>query len=403
MAPKLLPCPDVRRRIAAQAKRMTLLATFPCKDLRGNRAFVICADAQETQDDYRFFLEKLAPHKTGNFEILIGGAGDADLVEAFELRLCDTLAGSSAQSIRELEKIIKTEFLDYTKNEIGPFLKKRKSEVRFVIGAHALATKECDCWVTKASRLKPLREVHLLGIDHVIYKHLAARLYSEGMPLSQAFRACLYLLSIAKKTSNAVDGPSSLGILANYGLKMEDPDYISEVEDHLSELTTAADGLFVALPDLGMSAVEFEATLQEFLREVWAIRKKYVTIAGLRIAVDVMRGANKGYSPFVFPQGAGISIDPTVEGEGIVVNDDPYQGLWVGSFRNGNMLNQERSASRLRLCGKRREFGGQVFVEVVPCKLPLASHHNQNESCISGTWLETLSASDTEDVPDRTQ
>jgi hypothetical protein len=224
------------------------------------------------------------------------------------------------------------------------------------------------------------------------------------MPLGQALRACLYLLSIAKKTSNAVDGPSSLGILTTYGLQMEDAEYISEVEDHLSELTAATDRLFVALPDLGMSAVEFEATLQDFLRDVWAIRKKYVTIAGLRIAVDVMSGANKGYSPFVFPQGAGISIGPTVEGGGIEVNDDPYKGLWVGGFRSANMMfTQEHSASRLRLCGKRREFGGQVFVEVVPCKLPPASHHNQNESCISGTWLETLSASDTEDGPAGTQ
>jgi hypothetical protein len=222
------------------------------------------------------------------------------------------------------------------------------------------------------------------------------------MPLSQALRACLYLLSIAKKTSSAVDGPSSLGILANYGLQMEKPDYISEVEEHLSELTTAADRLFVALPDLGMSAVEFEATLQDFLREVWAIRKKYVTIAGLRIVVDTLSGSEKSYSPFIFPRGAGISIDPTFEGEGVVVNDDPYQGLWVGSFR-GNMLNQERSASPFRLCGKRREFGGQVFVEVVPCKLPPANHHNQNESCISSRWLETLSASDTEDDPVGTQ
>lgn len=381
---------------------MTLLASFPCLDFSGNKAFVICADAQETIDDYRFFLEKLEPQKTGNFEVLIGGAGDADLVEAFELRLCDTLAGSSARSIKELESIIKSEFLDYTKNEIAPFLKKRKSEVRFVIGAHASTTKECGCWVTRASRLKRLHGVHLLGIDHAIYKHLATRLYSERMPLGQALRACLYLLSIAKKTSNAVDGPSSLGILSNNGLQMEEADYISEVEDHLSELTSATDRVFVALPDLGMSAVEFEASLQDFLREVWAIRKKYVTIAGLRIATDVISGTKRFYSPFVFPQGAGISIDPTAEGEGVVVHDDPYQGRWVGSFR-GDMLNQERSASRLRLCGKRREFGGQVFVQVVPCKLPEGSQHNQNESCISDRWLETLTARNIADGPAHTQ
>jgi hypothetical protein len=383
-------------RLREGSKRVTLLASFPCLDFSGNKAFVICADAQETSDDYRFFLEKLEPQKTGNFELLIGGAGDADLVEAFELRLCETLAGSSAQSINQLESIIKSEFLDYIKNEVAPYLAKRKSEVRFVIGAHASITKECGCWVTKASRLKRLGEVHLLGIDHAIYKHLAARLYSEGMPVGQALRACLYLLSIAKKTSNAVDGPSSLGILSNDGLQMQDADYIGEVENHLSELTAATDKGFVALPDLGMSAIEFEATLQEFAREAWAIRKKYVTMAAARIELDIRQGKKILYDSFKFPKGTGIGVNVT-DGE-LTVYDDPHKGLWVGSFR-GNELDQKRTASRLRLCGKRREVGGRVVVEVLPCKLPQKSHHTQNESCISDKWLETLSANDIEDAP----
>ena len=379
---------------------MTLLTTFPCKDATGNNAFIVCADAQQTQGDYRFFLEKLEPRRTGNFEIVIGGAGYADLVEAFELRITSTLSASQATTIAEFKAVVQSELLDYVKNEVAAFLRKKDAQIRFVIGARAIQANECGCWITKASRLKRVTSFELLGVDEPIYRHLAKRLYSDNLTIGQALRACLYLLSIAKATSTAVGGQSSLAILCDYKLNMESREYINEAEEHLQELTAANDKVSVALPDLGMSAIEFEATLQEFSREAWAIRKKYVTMAALRIALDVQEGKKLSYHRFKFPEGTGIGVNVS-DGE-LTVYDDPHKGLWVGSFR-GNELDQKRTASRLRLCGRRRELGGQVVVEVVPCKLPQSSHHNQNESCISDKWLETLSANDIEDDPVDTQ
>jgi hypothetical protein len=182
---------------------------------------------------------------------------------------------------------------------------------------------------------------------------------------------------------------------------MEEPEYIGEAEDHLKELTATADKLFVTLPDLGMSAVEFEAALQEFLREVWAIRKRYVTIAGCRIAIATMSGKQTSVPKFKFPKGAGISINESGD-DAITVHDDPYQGLFVGSFW-GPDFNQKYSPSRIRLCGRKHVFGNQVSVEVVPCELPLNIQHNENENCISSKWLQTLPATDTEDDSSHTQ
>jgi hypothetical protein len=375
---------------------VTLLTTFPCKDATGNDAFIVCADAQETLGDYRFFLDKLEPRRTGNFEIVIGGAGYSDLVEAFELRITSTLTASQATTIGEFEAVVQSELLDYVKNEVAAFLRKKDARIRFVIGARAIQTNKCGCWITKASRLKRVTSFELLGVDEPIYRHLAKRLYSDNLTIGQALRACLYLLSIAKATSTAVGGQPSLAILCDYKLNMESLEYIREAEEHLQELTAANDKVSVALPDIGMAAIEFEATLQEFVREAWVIRKKYVTMAAARIVLDIQQGKGTLFDRFKFPEGTGIGVN-VVDGE-LTVYDDPHKGLWVGSFR-GNELDQNRTASRLRLCGKRREFGGQVFVEVVPCKLPQNTQHKPNENCISGKWLETLSASDIEDDP----
>lgn len=330
---------------------MTLLTTFPCKDATGNSAFIVCADAQETiGTDFRFFLEKLESRRTGNFEIVIGGAGDADLIEAFELRITGTLTALQISTITEFEAAVQSELLDYVKYEVAAFLRKKNARIRFVIGARAIQTNECGCWTTKASRLKRISSFELLGVDEPIYRHLAKRLYSDHLTIGQALRACLYLLTIAKATFTAVGGQPSLAVLSNDKLSMESAAYINEAEEHLQELTSANDKVSVALPDLGMSAIEFEATLQEFAREAWAVRKKYVTMAAARIALDMQQGRNNLIDRFKFPEGTGIGVNVS-DGE-LTVYDDPHKGLWVASFR-GNELDQKRTASRLRLCGKR--------------------------------------------------
>jgi len=383
---------------------VTLLAAFPCKDFLGKTAFVICADAQETLDDYRFFLDKLEPHKTGNYEVLLGGAGYANLIEAFELRLFDTLPKSGTRSIQEFKDFVQAELLDFVQVEVAAFLKSRVDAggngIDFVIAARATQNSECGCWITRATRLKPVRTFELLGIDAAIYRHLAKRIYSDGLPIGQAARACLYLLSIAKATSTAVDGKPSLAVLQNGGLKLESEEFIKDAEENLQELTIANDKISIALPDLGMPAIEFEAVLQDFVRKAWAIRKKYLTRIGSRIALGAMQGNQRTYAHYEFPSGTGLSVD---QNGAITIDDDPYRGLYVGSFRDGINLNQEKSLSPLKLCGKRRVVGSQVFVEVVPCKLPPNIAHNENESCIEDKWLETLSASSSEDDPPDTQ
>src|ERR1019366_833181 len=186
----------LQKRLSVGRKAVTLLTTFPCKDATGNDAFIVCADAQETLGDYRFFLDKLEPRRTGNFEIVIGGAGYSDLVEAFELRITSTLTASQATTIGEFEAVVQSELLDYVKNEVAAFLRKKDARIRFVIGARAIQTNKCGCWITKASRLKRVTSFELLGVDEPVYRHLAKRLYSDNLTIGQALRACLYLLDL---------------------------------------------------------------------------------------------------------------------------------------------------------------------------------------------------------------
>lgn len=381
---------------------MTLIAAFPCKNSRNKDAFTICADAQETTGDYRFFLDKLEPKKTGNYEIVIGGSGYGDLIEAFELRLTETLSTSGAKSIDELRAVIQAELLDFTRIEVQAFgaPKKIHKLCRFIIGARAICTNECECWVNKASRLKPVRSFELIGIDDPFYRHIAKRLYSRDMRIGQALRVCLYLFTIAKDTSTGIGGPTSLAVLQTHTLFMEEQEYIREAEEHLRELTVATDNLSVALPDIGMSAVEFEATLQEFVRTARAIRTKYITMEGKRFVQQVERGQNISYPYSKLPDSCAIHMEVDNDGQltgEFTVTDDPYAGLYIGRFE-GDEFSSSESQCKVTLCGRRREVGNRVYAEVVPCKLGQgALHYGPQSNCIEDTWLQTIGAKNSED------
>jgi len=383
---------------------MTLISAFRCLDWQGKGAFVVCADAQETMGDYRFFLEKLEPQKTGNYELLIGGSGYADLIEAFQLRLYDVLPSSSARSIAELKNIIQAELLDFIKVEVQAFIGSKGigKMIRLVIAAHAQETNECECWITKASRLKPIREFDLIGIDDPIYRHIARRLYAPDMGIGRAIRACLYLFSIAKATSTGIGGPTSLAVLRMNGLYEEEKEFIEQFEEHLTELTAAVDVLAIALSDSGISAIEFESILQGFTDAARSIREKHVLLIGGRIVEGILTGKDVKTPYPKFPEGSLISVlnvDPKVGEVSISIKDKPHFGFHVGHFEEGT-FSQEHSASHVRLCGKRRVVGNRVFVEVVPCKLGVRNvPHPGNGSCISDTWLETITATNSDDAP----
>lgn len=383
---------------------MTLISAFRCDDGSADGAFVICADAQETLGDYRFFMEKLEPRKSGNYEILIGGSGYADLIEAFQLRLYDVLPSSPARTIGELRDIIQRELIDFVQVEVQAFITKNRMSkmLRLVIAAHARETKECECWITKASRLKPIRTFDLIGIDDPIYRHIAERLYSADISIGKAVRACLYLFSIAKATSTGIDGPTSLAVLRTNGLWEEEKDFIQQCEKHLGELTKATDTLAVSLADIGIAAIEFEAILQEFTATARSIREKQVALVADQIVQNLLHGKhmNAPYSKFPLGSPLGISnVQLQASGEitaQVTVRDQGRFGLQVGYFR-GDYFSQEHCASAIRLCGKRRVVGNQVFVEVVQCKLAgHSTHHNGGDSCIEDNWLQTQSATNSE-------
>ena len=99
---------------------MTLIAAFRCAE-----GVVLCADSQETVDipergQYRVRVEKIKPQDAGEYQVVIGGAGDGSLVDGFT----DTFVERVAQWQGKLDGLeiktrIKQLLHDYHRNEIA--------------------------------------------------------------------------------------------------------------------------------------------------------------------------------------------------------------------------------------------------------------------------------------------
>jgi len=385
-------------KLLAKEKRMTLIAAFRCKNDAGRDAFVVSAESQQTLGDYRFYLEKLEPIKTGNFVLLIGGSGFDDLVEAFHLRLTEVLPSSAITTMNELKKLVQAELLDFIRVEVEAFAAPKKDKyTRFIIGAFGRTTRECECWVTKSAQLKSVKKFEIIGVDAPFYRDMADRLHSVDASIGQTVRLSLHLLLIVKRTSNYADGPTSLFVIApREGIWEEDSAYITEAEQHLKELTSANDAVSVALPNLGLSAVAFEATLQDYVENVRSIRGKYVRSAAARMLEHLQKGEIQSPPYDKFPVGGSFTIERDERGLKVAqVGDNPYIGRHIVTFdHNGVAVSRD---PLIKYCGKKRVVGNRVYAQVVPCKQ--RSHQIQSENCIEDKWLETLEANYTDDSP----
>src|SRR5262245_47478524 len=85
-------------------KAMTLIVGFRCGD-----SAVLCADSQETRGVLKSEINKLPIHTAHNgMDVVCGGAGHGELIDAFRLRLVDALVGSSLVIESDIRSQIET-------------------------------------------------------------------------------------------------------------------------------------------------------------------------------------------------------------------------------------------------------------------------------------------------------
>lgn len=313
---------------------MTLIAAFKCSD-----GYVVCADSQETVGDHRVSRQKISPKKLGNFEVAIGGSGDVGpLIDAIVHQIESKIESSvDIRILPELKTLIHNELLEARRKDAQLYPRKYR-EVRFVICARSSDPPAVEVWHTAASQLIPVKEYCLVGWNDELYEHGAKRLYSAGMPITQALLLGMYLLELAENTSNYVRGPITAVVARDNGLWLEKADRVATLTERIKLFTAAVDRLVLACPDISISEQEFAQRLKEAQETILQLRRDYLQSVAERM---VSQGLENYQSPYAeIPPGMVLTVGPRqpMEMKGAVAALEPSHAClahFVGDERGG--------------------------------------------------------------------
>jgi 20S proteasome alpha/beta subunit len=289
-------------------KRVTLIAAFRCQ-----WGAVICADTQETAGQYRVSVDKIAPSEVGEYELVIGGAGNSgglidDFTENFARSVESWPAGLSEQDIRLK---IRRALFEFHRDEVAYFpAAPDDKRLEFIICIQPNLKKKIGgtidynnlpnpfLWRTDGTSLVTVRDYALLGFEDAIYKHEVKRLYTPQIAMAQAVMLCVNLLSMAKATSNYIGGETQLITVRVGGMTLVDSSHVSNLEQRTATFNQALAELVLACPDLSIRNDEFQDLLTNFGKRVMQLREQYLELALTEELDAIQRDAWQSTRPY---------------------------------------------------------------------------------------------------------
>ena len=268
-------------------KVVTLLAAFRC-EIGGHPGVVICADSQETSENYRIEVKKLETKSLGNYDLIRCGAGNtAELIDgqvrAIEQNIPHWPASLGEEAIRlKLESLL----LGYNARHISQFpAEQDDKKLKFIFCLRDRQSSNIYLWKSSGTVILPVESYTLLGWEEAVYDYEVRRLYRSDLTGAQAILLGIHLFSVAQN-SLYISRPTQVVIVHHDGVHVEDAGYISDLEARLWSYNNALANVFLACPDTSMPREDFEELLTKFWRYVMGLREHYYgTIVGKKHSV----------------------------------------------------------------------------------------------------------------------
>lgn len=253
-------------------KRVTLVAAFRCEG-----GVVLCADSQETIDipergSYRVNVDKLERKDAGQYEVIIGGAGDGALVDGFVDQFAERVSEWQGE-YQESEMLgrIRQFVRDYYAIEVdlSPAHPDDKN-LGFVICLRRKSDGALSLLRTVDLHVRSVSDLTLLGWEEPLYWREAKRLYHLNLTeastpsSSEAMLLGVHLFSIAKETSNVISGDTKILVARSDGIYALNPNDVRELEARVKAFEGLLSFIFLALPDVTVTHTELARYLKNF-------------------------------------------------------------------------------------------------------------------------------------------
>jgi hypothetical protein len=160
-----------------------------------------------------------------------------------------------------------------------PFARREPREIKLFIGIGMPRSKEFNVFVSEHMRLRPLKDFELIGWDETIYWVTAHRMYRRGMSLQRGVLAALSVLLIAQESSNYVKGPFTVATVNEYGIHVDEPEFIAELGERLKAIERRTSTILLAATDSSVYSYVLKDLLDSFSSEIVELHKGYVESA----------------------------------------------------------------------------------------------------------------------------
>lgn len=195
------------------------------------RGIVMSADTQETWADFVTSVEKLSIERTDTYELCIGGAGRAELVNGFIQSVAERISKEKPTNNDALAVTMRAALAYFYRNDVALFPGNDEDKNnQFLIAARSNAG-ETSLWKTEGMRLYPVNTYAVTGHEPPFCEHVIGRVYDPNIPLDNAVLMSVWLVSIAKATSAWVGGSTGIVIIDRNGIHSKTPDELKSLEE----------------------------------------------------------------------------------------------------------------------------------------------------------------------------
>lgn len=204
----MMPKPHFPSAQFPRSKRMTYIAAWRTSQFNDpeQSGIVMSADTQETWGDFVTSVEKLSIQRTDTYDLCIGGAGCAELINGFIQLVTERIHEAKPKNDDALAVTMRAALAHFYRNDValspGNDEKKRN---QFLIAARSNGG-ETSLWKTEGMRLYPVSDYAVTGHETPFCQHVIGRVYDPAVPLDNAVFLSVWLVSIAKATSVCVGG-----------------------------------------------------------------------------------------------------------------------------------------------------------------------------------------------------
>lgn len=259
-------------------RRMTLIVAY-----RTVEGIALCADSQETVGDYRCAVNKISPITAGDSQVIIAGSGNAVLIESFIVCAQNALlAMQGSRGLAGTIEVLKRTLREFYKEDVAsyPFEPNDSREIKLFIGVAVPKTKEFNVFVSENIRLRPLKtDFELIGWDATLYRVTAQRMQQPYMSLQRGVLAALSVLLVAQESSIYVKGPFTVATMNEYGIHVEDPEFIAEMGERLKTIERLTSLMLLVSTDSSIYSYKLKGLLDHLSSELVELHKSYVESA----------------------------------------------------------------------------------------------------------------------------